>query len=152
MPTFRRRTRAITTETVPARGAAFALTVEDVQVLERVTRHARTQLLRHARERDLEVVDEASGHWLMLTLSERAGAARALGHAGIPMLVEEAETVRAVVLNLESYGGETMALAEGYELLDRITLLSRLPRSVALVGGVFTLPDETPEVDALSTT
>ncbi|MEU2565589.1 hypothetical protein [Streptomyces althioticus] len=65
------------------------------------------------------------------------------------MLVEEAEAVRAVVLNLESYGGETMALAEGYELLDRITLLSRLPRTATHVGGVLTLPDDTPEVDAL---
>ncbi|MCX4623367.1 hypothetical protein [Streptomyces albogriseolus] len=66
------------------------------------------------------------------------------------MLVEEAEAVRAVVLNLESYGGETMALAEGYELLDLITLLSRLPRSVTRIGGVLTLPDDTPEVDALA--
>ncbi|MBT3162625.1 hypothetical protein HTV80_05820 [Streptomyces sp. Vc74B-19] len=152
MPTFRRRTRATTTETVPARGPAFAVTVEDLQVLERVTGHARTQLARHADARDLGVVDEASGYWLMLTLSERAGAARALGHAGIPMLVEEVETVRAVVLNLESYGGATMALAEGYELLDRITLLSRLPCSATPVGGVLTLPGETPEVGALSAT
>ncbi len=135
---------------MPAQRAAFAVTVEDLRTLERITRHARTQLVRHVHERDLDVVDEASGHWLLLTMSERAGAARALGHDGIPMLVEETEAVRAVVLNLESYGGETMALAEGYELLDRITLLSQLPRPATCVGGVLTLPGETPEVDALS--
>ncbi|GGQ92945.1 hypothetical protein GCM10010267_64810 [Streptomyces griseorubens] len=149
MRMFRRRAR-VRAEVVPSEpGEAFAVTVEDLRVLERVTSHARTRLARHVHERDLDVVDQASGYWLMLTLSERAGAARALGRSGIPMLFEEAEAVRAVVLNLESYGGETMALAEGYELLDRITLLSRLPRTATHVGGVLTLPDDTPEVDAL---
>ncbi|CAL9393493.1 hypothetical protein SUDANB146_01298 [Streptomyces sp. enrichment culture] len=151
MPVFRRCTRA-TVETAPAQRPAFAVTLEDLRALERITSHARTQLARHAGERDLGVIDQASGYWLMLTLSERAGAARALGHAGIPMLVEEAETVRTVLLNLESYGGETTALAEGHELLDRITLLSQLPRSASHVGGVLTLPDEAPEADALSVT
>ncbi|MDU0299347.1 MULTISPECIES: hypothetical protein [unclassified Streptomyces] len=46
--------------------------------------------MRRVHEKNLDVVDQASGCWLMLTLSERAGAARALGRPGIPMLVEEA--------------------------------------------------------------
>lgn len=150
MRMFRRRSRVGAEAVSSAQGEAFAVNVEVLRLLERVTSHARTQLARLVHERDLDVVDQASGYWLMLTLSERAGAAAALGRSGLPMLVEEAEAVRAVVLNLESYGGETMALAEGYELLDRITLLSRLPRSVTRVGGVLTLPDDTPEVDALA--
>ena len=148
MPMFHRCTRTAA-ETVRQR-PAFAVTVEDLQSLERITNHARTQLARLGGAMDLEVIDQASGYMLMLALSERAGAARALGYAGIPMLVDEVGLVQAVVLNLETYGGETMAIAEGYELLSRVTQLAQLPRAAEEIRGVLTLPDETPETSGPS--
>ncbi|GHF96618.1 hypothetical protein GCM10018777_03470 [Streptomyces albogriseolus] len=96
------------------------MNVEDLRLLEHVTSHARTQLARLVHERDL-------------TDARRGGGGRAGRRA-------ESGVLRR----------ETMALAEGYELLDLITLLSRLPRSVTRIGGVLTLPDDTPEVDALA--
>src|SRR5690606_35745835 len=98
-------------------------------------------------KKDLAYIEQASGYWLMLTLSERAGAARVLGRSGIPMLVDEVGTVQAVVLNLESYEGDPMVVLEGYELLNRITLLAQLPRPSEEMGGVLTLPDDAPAAD-----
>ncbi|MEU9355030.1 hypothetical protein AB0D65_29550 [Streptomyces griseoloalbus] len=139
------RCKQAAAESAQASRLAFAVTAEDLQTLDRITGQARTQLARLVGEKDLGLVDRASGTLLMLVLSERAGAARVLGHSGIPMLVDEVTIVQHVVLNLETYGGETMALVEGYNLLNRFTLLAQLPRAAEEIRGVLTLPDETPE-------
>lgn len=131
----------------PARLAprlAFAVTVQDLQTLERITSHARTQLARLDTDMAPDALNAASGYWLMLTLSERAGAARALGRSGIPMLVDEVEAVQAAVLNLQSYEGDDLAVVEGHELLNRVTVLAQLPRHAVEIGGVLTLPDREP--------
>ncbi|MDI3102067.1 hypothetical protein QJ054_34080 [Streptomyces sp. AN-3] len=132
-------------ETAHASRLAFAVSAEDLQTLDRITGQARAQLARLVGEKDLGLIDRASGTLLMLVLSERAGAARVLGHSGIPMLVDEVTIVQGVVLNLETYGGETTALVEGYNLLNRITLLAQLPRTAEEIKGVLILRDETPE-------
>ncbi|MGW2496227.1 hypothetical protein ACWCV2_17215 [Streptomyces pseudogriseolus] len=124
----------------PAPRLAFAVTVQDLQALERITSHARTQLARLDVDMAPDTLNDASGYWLMLTLSERAGAARALGRSGIPMLVDEVETVQTVVLNLQTYGGDDMAVVEGHDLLNRVTLLAQLPSLTEEIGGVLTLP------------
>lgn len=132
MPMFRRNHAAA--ETAPELPLAFAITVEDLQALERVTVHAREQLLKMSGS-DLETIDKGSGYRLMLRLSERAEAARALGRSGIPMLVDEVGTVEAAVLNLESYQGDPVAVLEGYELLNRVTLLAELPGAAEEIDG-----------------
>ncbi|QFG13218.1 hypothetical protein SEA_GILGAMESH_26 [Streptomyces phage Gilgamesh] len=144
MPMFNRCKKAAAETARPPR-LAFAITGEDLQILDRITAHARTQLARLVGERDLAILDRVSGAQLMLVLSERAGAARVLGRSGVPMLVDEVTIVQGVVLNLESYGGETVALAEGYGLLERITLLAQVPCAAEEIRGVLTLPDELPE-------
>ncbi|MFI8206755.1 hypothetical protein [Streptomyces sp. NPDC085937] len=120
------------------------MTVQDLQTLERITSHARTQLARLDADMAPDALNAASGYWLMLTLSERAGAARALGRSGIPMLVDEVEAVQAVVLNLQSYEGDDLAVVEGHELLNRVTVLAQLPCYAVEIGGVLTLPDREP--------
>ncbi|CAL9326650.1 hypothetical protein SUDANB91_07196 (plasmid) [Streptomyces sp. SudanB91_2054] len=120
---------------------AFAVTVQDLQALERITGHARIQLAKLGDDMDREALDRASGYWLMLSLSERAGAARVLGRPGIPMLVDEVRALEAVVLNLQSYGGDDMAVVEGHDLLSRVTVLAQLPCHTEEICGVLTLPD-----------
>jgi hypothetical protein len=141
MSIFRRRER--TPADAPVQPPmAFAITAQDLEALERLTSHARVQLLRLS-DSDPGTVDSASGSRMMPLLHQRAGAARVLGHSGIPMLVTEVGDVQAAVLNLESYEGAPMALVEGYELLNRVTLLAELARAAQEIGGVVTLPDET---------
>ncbi|MDV6291314.1 hypothetical protein R2F25_38535 [Streptomyces sp. UP1A-1] len=141
------RCKQAAAETAHASRLAFAVSAEDLQTLDRITGQARAQLARLVGEKDLGLIDRASGTLLMLVLSERAGAARVLGHSGIPMLVDEVTIVQGVVLNLETYGGETTALVEGYNLLNRITLLAQLPRTAEEIKGVLILRDERPEAD-----
>lgn len=141
MSIFRRRESMPSDAPAPP-SMAFAITVQDLETLEAVTGHARVQLLRLS-DSDPDTIDNASGYRVMPLLYQRAGAARVLGHSGIPMLVSEVGNVQAAVLNLESYQGDAMTLVQGYELLNRVTLLAELARAAQEVGGVITLPDET---------
>ncbi|MEU3339349.1 hypothetical protein ACWCQ1_15740 [Streptomyces sp. NPDC002144] len=149
MPMFGRRQRRENAfgETRKAALRAFAISDEDLSTLERVTSHARTQLLRLS-DSDLETIDNGSGYRLMPLMHQRAGAARVLGHPGIPMLVTEVSNVQAAVLNLESYEGDPMLVLEGYDLLNRLTLLAELAHVPEEIGGVVTLPNEAPGAPA----
>ncbi|OVZ99568.1 hypothetical protein B9W64_37890 [Streptomyces sp. CS159] len=140
MPMFN-RCRKPDVQAARAPRLAFAVTVQDLQALERITGHARIQLVKLGGDMDRDALDRASGYWLMLALSERAGAARVLGRPGIPMLVDEVGVLEAVVLNLQSYGGDDMAVVEGHDLLARVTVLAQLPCHTEEIGGVLALPD-----------
>ncbi|MCH5671013.1 hypothetical protein [Streptomyces gilvus] len=149
MPMFGRRERREEAfgDTRGAASRAFAISDEDLRTLERVTSHARTQLLRLS-DSDLETIDNGSGYRLMPLMYQRAGAARVLGHSGVPMLVTEVSNVHAAVLNLESYQGDPVLVLEGYDLLNRLTLLAELAHAPEEIAGVVTLPNETPGAPA----
>jgi hypothetical protein len=125
----------------PQPSPAFAITMDELRSIERVALHARTQL-RELSGSNLSTITDASGSALVPVLYERAGAADALGHSGIPMLVSEIGHVEAAVLNLESYGGHEVVLVEGYTLLNRLAFLKGQARVTQEIGGVVTLPGE----------
>lgn len=120
---------------------AFAITMDELRSIERVTLHARAQLRKLSDSSAATVID-ASGSALVPLLYERAGAAQALGHSGIPMHVSEIAHVEAAVLNLESYAGHEVVLCEGYTLLNRLAFLKGQARVTQEIGGVVTLPGE----------
>jgi hypothetical protein len=120
---------------------AFAITMDELRSIERVTFHARAQLRKLSGSSASTVID-ASGSALVPVLYERAGAADALGHSGVPMLVSEIAHVEAAVVNLESYAGHETVLCEGYTLLNRLAFLKGQARVTQEIGGVVTLPGE----------
>ncbi|MEV5317969.1 hypothetical protein AB0K92_09955 [Streptomyces sp. NPDC052687] len=143
MPLFGRRRRRAAQE-APATAAlppplAFEITMDELRAIERVTLHARTQL-RTLSDASASTIADASGSPLVTALYERAGAAHALGRSAVPMLVSEIGLVEAAVLNLESYAGHEVVLAEGYALLNRLAFLTGRARVGQVIGGVITLP------------
>jgi hypothetical protein len=140
---LRRRPQRTASSATSPPPPAFEITVDELRAIERVTHHARTQLHRLSGSSASTLAD-ASGSALVPVLHERAGAAHALGRPGIPMLVSETVQVEAAVLNLESYGGHEAVLCEGYTLLNRLAFLTGHARVTQEIGGVVTLPGETP--------
>ncbi|MER5210448.1 hypothetical protein ABT063_07700 [Streptomyces sp. NPDC002838] len=128
-------------DAAPQPPPAFAITMDELPSIERVTFHARAQLRKLSGSSASTVID-ASGSALVPVLYERAGAAHALGHSGIPMLVSEIAHVEAAVVNLESYDGHEVVLVEGYTLLNRLAFLKGQARVTQEIGGVVTLPGE----------
>jgi hypothetical protein len=137
----KRAARRAASVDAPQPPPAFAITMDELGSIERVTLHARTQLRKLSGSSSSTVID-ASGSALVPVLYERAGAADALGQSGIPMLVSEIAHVEAAVVNLESYDGHEVELCEGYALLNRLAFLKGQARVTQEIGGVVTLPGE----------
>ncbi|CAL9545632.1 hypothetical protein [Streptomyces sp. enrichment culture] len=121
----RRRLRHTGPAAVPPIPPAFEIGAAELCALERVARHAEERLRELSGSPD-RIVTAASAAGLVEVLHGRARTARALGRAGVPLLVEEIGAVEAAVLNLESYGGHEAVLCEGYALLDRLARLAGL--------------------------
>ncbi|MGW0822153.1 hypothetical protein [Streptomyces sp. NPDC002845] len=143
MSFLRRRPKRAALDAVSQPPSAFEITADELRTIERVTFHARAQL-RRLSDSSASTITDASGSALVPVLHERAGAAHALGSPGIPMLVSEITHVEAAVLNLESYDGHETVLCEGYTLLNRLAFLKGHARVTQEIGGVVTLPGETP--------
>jgi hypothetical protein len=135
----RRAQRAAASDSAALPPLAFEITMDELRMIERVTRHARARL-RELSDSSESTITNGSGSALVPVLYERAGAADALGRSGIPMLIGEIAQVEAAVLNLESYAGHETVLCDGYSLLNRLAFLKGRVRVTQEIAGVVTLP------------